>query len=746
MDCILTERLKKIFGFQDFKGNQKEIIKTLLDGEDVFVLMPTGSGKSLCYQLPAFLMEGTAIVVSPLIALMKNQVDALRETTETSEIAHVLNSSLSKAQIEQVRRDVSTGVTKLLYVAPESLGKEENIEFLKGVKISFFAIDEAHCISEWGHDFRPEYRKLRPVIEEIGRRPIIALTATATLKVEHDIRKNLGILQGFSFKSSFNRSNLFYAVEPKGEDVNARVIRFIRERANKSGIIYCMSREKVMNLSQLLQTNGIKALPYHAGLDAKERSANQDAFLSEQCKVIVATIAFGMGIDKPDVRYVIHYDMPKSLEGYYQETGRAGRDGGEGYCLAFYNAKDMQKLENFMQGKPISEQEIGKQLLAKTSTFALTPMCRRAYLLYYFGEKYDSDNCGACDNCAKKQVTMEAKALLKKLLQTIVELKEQFKKDHVIDVLMGLDTALIEDFHHDKLKCYGIGSDTPRELWDLILERALVMEYISESTETYGILAVTEEGKKFIKKPVSFKVANLEVEDEEDEEEIKEKKEEYEDEEDVDSDFDDEDPSVKGGRGRTSAVDPLLYNMMRDLRRKLSTQLGLGPAGVFSDEALEEMATLYPISLSELQNISGVTVEQAEKYGEEFVKLIRQHVEDNDIDRPEDFKIRTLPNKSKLKISIVQQIDRRISMENIALSHSMSTDDLLSELENIVKSGTHINIGYMIDSELGEDNYEELSEYLDEHPGCSIEDFLDEFEDFYNEAELRLARLIYQCK
>ncbi|WP_308549590.1 DNA helicase RecQ [uncultured Porphyromonas sp.] len=728
----LTELLSKIFGFEEFKGNQKEIIQSLLEGHDTFVLMPTGSGKSLCYQLPALIMEGTAIIVSPLIALMKNQVDALRETTGSNDIAHVLNSSLNKAQLDQVYQDVSAGDTKLLYVAPESLGKAENIEFFRQIKISFFAIDEAHCISEWGHDFRPEYRKIRPVVDEIGRRPIIALTATATPKVEHDIRKNLGILDGNIFKSSFNRPNLYYSVEPKGEDVNARIIRFIRKRPNKSGIIYCMSREKVMNLSKLLQMNGIKALPYHAGLDAKERSANQDAFLSEECRVIVATIAFGMGIDKPDVRYVIHYDMPKSLEGYYQETGRAGRDGGEGYCLAFYNEKDIQKLENFMQGKPIAEQEIGKQLLAKTSTFALTPMCRRAYLLYYFGERYDKENCGACDNCAKNRQTMEAKELLKQLLQTVLELKEQFKKDHVIDVILGCDTAPIEDFHHDKLKSYGIGEDYSREIWELVVERALVLQYLTESTETYGILSVTPSGKKFIKKPTSFKIVAPDAEDLDDDDD------DLDDDEEVDS-------AASSGRGRTASTDPALYSILRDIRKKLSTKLGLGTAGIFPDSALEEMSTLYPITLQELKNISGINVEQADKYGEEFVRVIRNYVEEYEIERPEDYKIRTLPNNTKQHISIVQQLDRQVLLEDIAISHSISTDDLLTELERIVKSGTKVKLNYLIASELGEDSYDELREYLEDHPGCTLDDLISEYEDFYNEAELRLAMIIYSC-
>lgn len=729
----LTELLGEIFGFEEFKGDQQEIIQSLLEGHDTFVLMPTGSGKSLCYQLPALIMDGTAIIISPLIALMKNQVDALREITGTKEVAHVLNSSLNKAQLEQVYHDVSAGDTKLLYVAPESLGKSDNIEFFRCSKISFFAIDEAHCISEWGHDFRPEYRKIRPVIDEIGRRPIIALTATATPKVEHDIRKNLGILDGQIFKSSFNRPNLYYSVQKKEDDVNTRIIKFIRRRPDKSGIIYCMSREKVMTLSKLLQMNGIKALPYHAGLDAKERSANQDAFLSEECRVIVATIAFGMGIDKPDVRFVIHYDMPKSLEGYYQETGRAGRDGGEGYCLAFYNEKDIQKLETFMQGKPIAEQEIGKQLLAKTSTFALTPMCRRAYLLYYFGEKYAPENCGACDNCAKRRPMMEAKELLKQLLQTVLELKEQFKKDHVIDVILGCDTAPIEDFRHNKLDSYGIGCDYSRDIWELVVERALVMQYLTESTETYGILSVTPNGKKFLKKPSSFKIAAPDIDNLDEE-----------DEEDFDED-DEVDNPTSGGRGRTAATDPALYNILKDMRKKLSSKIGLGTAGIFPDIALEEMSTLYPITLVELKNISGVSAEQADKYGEEFVRVIRNYVEEYEIERPEDYKIRTLPNNSKQYTSIVQQLDRQVLLEDIAISHSISTDDLLTELERIVRSGTKVKLTYLIDSELGEDSYEELRDYLIKHPNSTLDDLIREYEDFYSEVELRLAMIIFSC-
>ena len=636
----LLAKLKEYFGFESFKGNQEAIIANLLDGNDTFVLMPTGGGKSLCYQLPALLMEGTAIVISPLIALMKNQVDAMRNFSEDDGVAHFLNSSLNKAAIAQVKTDVVSGKTKLLYVAPESLTKEENVEFLKSVKISFYAVDEAHCISEWGHDFRPEYRNIRPIITEIGIRPLIALTATATPKVQHDIQKNLGMQDAKVFKSSFNRPNLYYEVRPKTSNIDKDIIKYIKSQEGKSGIIYCLSRKKVEELAEILVVNNIKALPYHAGMDSATRSANQDAFLLENVDVIVATIAFGMGIDKPDVRYVIHYDIPKSLEGYYQETGRAGRDGGEGQCIAFYTSEDLQRLEKFMQDKPISEQEIGKQLLQETAAYCESSVCRRKTLLYYFGEEYKEDNCGNCDNCLNPKKKVEAKDELCAVIETIMALKEKFKADYVIDVMVGKETSVIKSHMHDQLDVFGCQDAGNEKLLKAVIHQATIAGYVEKEIENYGILKITDKGYDFLKNPKSFRI----VEDRE-----------Y-----------DEDEEVTLKSGGTSAMDPELFSILKDLRKKIAKQLGLPPYVIFQDISLEAMATTYPVTLDELQNIPGVGAGKAKRYGKEFVDVIKTHVEENEIERPEDLIFRTVPNKSKLKISIIQGIDRKIALDELA--------------------------------------------------------------------------------
>ncbi|MDR1092055.1 MAG: DNA helicase RecQ, partial [Prevotella sp.] len=645
-DNILTHALKKHFGFDNFKGNQKAIIQNLLDGKDSFVLMPTGGGKSLCYQLPALLMGGTAVIISPLIALMKNQVDAMRNFSEDDGVAHFMNSSLNKSAIEQVKSDILSGKTKLLYVAPESLTKEENIDFLRQIEISFYAIDEAHCISEWGHDFRPEYRRIRPIVNEIGKHPIIALTATATPKVQLDIQKNLGMTDADVFKASFNRENLFYEVRSKTDNVDRDIIKYIKSQGHKSGIIYCLSRKTVEWFAEILQTNDINALPYHAGLDANTRSANQDAFLMEQVDVIVATIAFGMGIDKPDVRYVIHYDIPKSLEGYYQETGRAGRDGGEGKCIAFYSFKDLQKLEKFMQGKPVAEQEIGKQLLLETAAYAETALCRKKVLLHYFGEEYKEKNCGNCDNCVNPKRQVEAKELLLTALEAVVALKEKFKTDYVINVIRGKETAEIETYSHQELEVFGSGDDTDEETWNAVIRQALIAGYFDKDIENYGLLKITKKGKDFLKKPVSFKLSTAD--------------------EDIDEDDNMDDAVVKGGGG--SAVDPVLFSIMKDLRKKMAKKHNVPPYVIFQDPSLEAMATIYPITMDELQNIPGVGAGKAKRYGAEFLDIIKKHVEENEIERPEDLRVRTVANKSKLKVAIVQAIDRKVALDDLAES------------------------------------------------------------------------------
>ena len=712
--CNLTEVLKENFGFDKFKGDQEAVIRNLLAGNDAFVLMPTGGGKSLCYQLPSLVMEGTAIVISPLIALMKNQVDAIRNLNEDDGVAHFLNSSLSRQAIEEVKEDVLSGKTKLLYVAPESLTKEENVEFLKSVKISFYAIDEAHCISEWGHDFRPEYRRIRPIMNEIGRAPIIALTATATTKVRDDIKKNLGIQDAPDFKSSFNRPNLYYEVRSKTKDVDKDIIKFIKANPGKSGIIYCLSRKKVEELAEILQTNEISAKPYHAGMDSAMRSQTQDDFIMEKIDVIVATIAFGMGIDKPDVRYVIHYDIPKSLEGYYQETGRAGRDGGEGQCITFYNNKDLQKLEKFLEGKPLAEQYIGRQLLHETTAYAESSVCRRKLLLHYFGESYDVENCGNCDNCLNPKKQVEAKELLETVIEAVLALKENFQADYVIDVLLGKETADIISHNHDELECFGCGDDEDAKRWNAVIRQALIAAYLDKDVENYGLLKVTKQGHAFLKKPVSFKIVE-------------------------DRDFEEEETIVQ--TSSSSAVDPVLFAMLKDLRKKLSKQLELPPYVIFQDPSLEAMATTYPITVEELKNIPGVGEGKAKRYGEEFCALIKRHCEENEIDRPEDIRIRTVANKSKLKVAIINAIDRKVALDDLAISKGVEFDELLDDVESIVYSGTKLNIDYFLEEILDEENLNEIYDYFKSSDTDSIDVAIEELGGEYTEEEIRLVRI-----
>ena len=712
--CNLTEILKANFGFDTFKGDQEAVIKNLLEGKDAFVLMPTGGGKSLCYQLPSLVMEGTAIVISPLIALMKNQVDAIRNLNEEDGVAHFLNSSLTKQAIDVVKEDILSGKTKLLYVAPESLTKEENVEFLKSIKISFYAVDEAHCISEWGHDFRPEYRRIRPIINEIGKAPIIALTATATTKVRDDIKKNLGIQDAPDFKSSFNRPNLYYEVRPKTKDVDKDIIKYIKSNPGKSGIIYCLSRKKVEELAEILQANEISAKPYHAGMESALRSQTQDDFIMEKIDVIVATIAFGMGIDKPDVRYVIHYDIPKSLEGYYQETGRAGRDGGEGQCITFYNNKDLQKLEKFLEGKPLAEQYIGRQLLHETTAYAESAVCRRKLLLHYFGENYDVENCGNCDNCQSPKKQVEAKELLETVLETVLAVKENFKVEYIIDVLMGKETTDILSHKHDELECFGCGDDEDVKRWNAVIRQAMIAGYLDKDVENYGIIKVTKQGKDFLKKPVSFKIVE-------------------------DKDFEEEETIIQ--TGNSFAVDPELYAMLKNLRKKLSKQLELPPYVIFQDPSLEAMATTYPITIDELKNIPGVGEGKAKRYGEEFCALIKRHCEENEIDRPEDIRIRTVANKSKLKVAIINAIDRKVALDDLAISKGVEFDELLDDIESIVYSGTKLNIDYFLEEILDEEAMEEIYDYFKNSDTDNIDIAVEELHGEFSEEEIRLVRI-----
>ena len=716
-NLLLTDYLQQYFGFDRFKGEQEAAIQSVLDGYNTFVLMPTGGGKSLIYQLPAMILEGTAIVISPLIALMKNQVDSMRGLSTDDNVAHFLNSSLSKSAIQDVKDDVMSGKTKLLYVAPESLTKEENVEFLKNIKISFYAVDEAHCISEWGHDFRPEYRRIRPIVMEIGVAPIIALTATATAKVQHDIQKNLGMLDANVFKASFNRPNLYYEVRPKVKPEN-QIIRFIKENAGKSGIIYCLSRKKVEELAETLRINEIKVLPYHAGMDAATRSLNQDKFLMEEVDVMVATIAFGMGIDKPDVRFVIHYDIPKSLEGYYQETGRAGRDGGEGKCITFYSYKDIQKLDKFMHGKPVAEQEIGRQLLLDTVSYAETAICRRIILLHYFGEKYENDNCGNCDNCLNPKEIIEASDEVTRALEAIFEVKEKYKAEHIADILVGKITAAVKSFHHDELESFGSGDDHDEHFWNAVFRQSMVAGLITKDIENYGLLKITDEGHAFLKNPHPFQlVRNHRYEDEEDD-------------------------SATGAPAGGSGGDPELFSMLKDLRKSLAKKLNLPPFVIFQDPSLADMSIQYPVTLDELQKIQGVGQGKAQRYGKEFISLIKKYVEENEIERPQDLVVRQVANKSKFKVYIIQSIDRKISLEDIADAKGIEFPELLGEIEAIVNSGTRINIDYYIDEVLDEEQQEEIFEYFREAENDSVEAAVAELgESEYSEDYIRLMRI-----
>lgn len=714
-DVNLTAKLKQYFGFESFKGDQEKIIRNVLNGNNTFVLMPTGGGKSLCYQLPSLIMEGTAIVVSPLIALMKNQVDVINGMSEKVGVAHYLNSSLNKAAIDQVKKDIRSGLTKLLYVAPESLTKEEYVEFLKTVKISFYAIDEAHCISEWGHDFRPEYRRIRPIINHIGNAPVIALTATATDKVRTDIKKSLGIMDATEFKSSFNRPNLYYEVRPKTAEIDRDIVKFIRQNSGKSGIIYCLSRKKVEELAAVLQANNIKAAAYHAGFDSATRSATQDDFLMERIDVIVATIAFGMGIDKPDVRFVIHYDIPKSLEGYYQETGRAGRDGGEGKCIAFFSHKDLRKLEKFMEGKPVAEQDIGRQLLQETAAYAESSVCRRKMLLHYFGEEYAKDNCGNCDNCLHPKVKIDGTKELVIVLRAIKALKDDFRQEYVIDFVKGRDTDDIREHKHDLLVEFGEGEKCDIKMWNPVIRQAIIAGFLKKDVENYGVLKLTSDGLEYLKHPKTFMVVK-------------------------DAEFGEEEEEASCDKP-TAALDPVLYKMLVDLRKETSRKLGIPPYIIFQDVSLEQMATVYPITLDELKNIQGVGVGKANRYGKEFVALIKRHCEDNDIDRPEDLRILTVPKKSMLKVKIIQSIDRKVPLDDIADAQSLEFEDLLTEIETIVYSGTKLNIDYFIEDVMDDDHVDDIYDYFRESETDDLDTALDELGGDYTEDEVRLVRI-----
>jgi ATP-dependent DNA helicase RecQ len=709
-DSTIHDYLKKYFGFDTFKGNQEPIIRNVLAGRDTFVLMPTGGGKSLCYQLPAVMKKGTAIVISPLIALMKNQVDAMRNFSTDDDVAHFLNSSLTKTEIARVKKDVLSGKAKLLYVAPESLTKEENIEFLKNIEISFYAIDEAHCISEWGHDFRPEYRRIRPIIDTIGRSPIIALTATATPKVQHDIQKNLGILEADIFKSSFNRPNLYYEVKSK-QDVTKEIIKYIKNNTGKSGIIYCLSRKKVEEIAEVLKVNGIKALPYHAGMDSATRTLNQDKFLMEEADIIVATIAFGMGIDKPDVRFVIHYDIPKSLEGYYQETGRAGRDGGEGNCIAYYSYNDILKLEKFMQGKPIAEQEIGKQLLLETVSYAESSVCRRKLLLHYFGEEYLNENCEACDNCLHPKAQFEGNEAVVSILETILAVKEKFKADHIANILSGKVTSAIKSYKHHKIEYFGIGEDKDEKFWNMVIRQALIAKFLTKDIENYGLLKLTQEGLGFLEKPISFMLAE-------------------------DHDYADTADEENAFGARTAAVDEELFSILKDLRKDVP------PFVIFQDPSLEDMAIQYPVTIDELQNISGVGAGKAQRYGQEFVEIIQKYVDEKEIIRPLDMVVKSVVNKSGLKVYIIQSIDMKRPLEDIAEAKGLEMGELLSEVEAIVNSGTRINLDYYVNTTIDEERQHDIYTYFrEEAESDSLADAIKELGNEFEEEEIRLMRI-----
>ncbi|MBP3331408.1 MAG: DNA helicase RecQ [Tidjanibacter sp.] len=721
LSSLLTEKLKEYFGFNTFKGNQEQVIRNVLAGKDTFVLMPTGGGKSLCYQLPALLMEGVAIVISPLIALMKNQVDTMRTFSAETGVAHFLNSSLNKTEINQVKEDVLAGKTKLLYFAPESLTKEDNVSFLRKIKISFYAIDEAHCISEWGHDFRPEYRRIRPIINDIDKAPIIALTATATPKVQVDIQKNLGMTDATVFKSSFNRPNLFYEIKPKN-NVNKDIIKYIKQHEGKSGIIYCLSRKKVEELAELLVTNSIKALPYHAGMNAVTRAHNQDAFLMEEVDVIVATIAFGMGIDKPDVRFVIHYDIPKSLEGYYQETGRAGRDGGEGYCLTFYSYKDIQKLEKFMQGKPVAEQEIGKLLLLETVSYAESSMCRRKTLLHYFGEEYGECNCGACDNCVnpKPQIPVQKQMVL--ALKALESIGPKFKIDYLVNVLLGHNNAMIKSYGHNNNEYFGAGDENNDKFWGAVIRQAIIQGFVDKNIENYGLLSINEKGLAYIDKPTPISIT-------------------------LDHNYDEEESEETAMPSGGGAADEELFAMLKDLRKQVAKKNSLPPFVIFQDPSLEDMAVQYPISIEELQNISGVGVGKARKFGSEFVKLIKAYVDEKEIVRPKDMVVKSVGNKSGNKIFIIQSIDRKMDFEDIMRAKNLDFGDLLNEIEAIVNSGTRLNIDYYINQNIDEDKAEDIYLYFKEDAETdSLDEALEELGSDYTEEEIRLVRIKFMCE
>lgn len=714
--ATIHDYLKRYFGFDTFKGNQEPIINSILDGRDTFVLMPTGGGKSLCYQLPAVMKSGTAIVISPLIALMKNQVDAMRNFSTDDEVAHFLNSSLTKTESTRVKKDVLSGKTKLLYVAPESLTKEENIDFLKNIDISFYAVDEAHCISEWGHDFRPEYRRIRPIIDTIGRSPIIALTATATPKVQHDIQKNLGILDADVYKSSFNRPNLYYEVKSK-QDVTKEIIKYIKNNPGKSGIIYCLSRKKVEELAENLKVNGIKSLPYHAGMDSATRTANQDKFLMEEADIIVATIAFGMGIDKPDVRFVIHYDIPKSLEGYYQETGRAGRDGGEGNCIAYYSYNDILKLEKFMQGKPIAEQEIGKQLLLETVSYAESSVCRRKLLLHYFGEEYPAENCEACDNCLHPKAQFEGSESVVNVLETVLAVKEKFKADHIANILAGKVTSAIKSYKHQKLEMFGVGEEKDEKFWNMVIRQALIAKFLTKDIENYGLLKITDKGMNFLEKPTSFMLAE-------------------------DHDYADTSDEENAFGAKTAAVDEELFSILKDLRKKISKLKNVPPFVIFQDPSLEDMAIHYPINLDELQNISGVGAGKAQRYGNEFVEIIKKYVEEKEIIRPLDMVVKSVVNKSGMKVYIIQSIDMKRPLEDIAEAKGLEMNELISEIESIVNYGTRINLDYYINMVIDEERQHDIYSYFrEEAQSDSLEEAIAELGSEFEEEEIRLMRI-----